>query len=68
MLTATVTHKTNRVIDPIAVSVTGINMDTSRRDVIEAALAGAGERWSSIFGVDVSNVENDTATVYLHRD
>lgn len=68
MLTATVTQKTCFVIDPILVSVGGIDFDTSREDVIDAALAAARESRHSLFGTHVSPVHNDNVVVSLYRD
>jgi hypothetical protein len=68
MLTATVTRKTCFVIEPILVRVGGINFDTSREDVIDAALAAARESRHSLFGTRVSPVRNDSVVVSLYRD
>lgn len=68
MLTAKVIHKTCFVIDPILVSVGGINFDTSREDVIDAALTSARESRHSLFGTQVSLVHNDNVVVSLYRD
>lgn len=50
------------------VIVSGITFDDSREDVINAALAAAGESRSSLFGIHVGKVVDSSVRVRLDTD